>query len=243
MPSFDVVSEVDMHEVTNAVDQANREVGTRFDFKGSNAHYDRKEAEITLQAQVEFQLKQMLEILKDKLARRGVDVACLEVKDAETSLNQARQQVVLRQGLDSALARDIVKRIKDAKLKVQVAIQGDKVRVTGKKKDDLQEVIALLRGAKLELPLQFNNFRDCHSIAMAPRRLDAAQRALAVRAYSPACGERITAASPSKQPASLLFQIADEADHIEAPLEMVAVKIFHEYPEAVADVVAGRELS
>jgi len=160
MPSFDVVSEVDMHEVTNAVDQANREVGTRFDFKGSNAHYDRKEAEITLQAQVEFQLKQMLEILKDKLARRGVDVACLEVKDAETSLNQARQQVVLRQGLDSALARDIVKRIKDAKLKVQVAIQGDKVRVTGKKKDDLQEVIALLRGAKLELPLQFNNFRD-----------------------------------------------------------------------------------
>src|SRR3569623_2045009 len=147
MPSFDVVSEVDMHEVTNAVDQANREVGTRFDFKGSNAHYDRKEAEITLQAQVEFQLKQMLEILKDKLARRGVDVACLEVKDAETSLNQARQQVVLRQGMDSALARDIVKRIKDAKHKVQVAIQGDKVRVTSKKKADLLEVIALIRRA------------------------------------------------------------------------------------------------
>lgn len=160
MPSFDVVSEVDMHEVTNAVDQANREVGTRFDFKGSNARYDRKEAEITLHAEVDFQLKQMLEILKDKLARRGVDIACLEIKDAETSLKEARQQVVLRQGLDSNLARDIVKRIKDAKLKVQAAIQGDKVRVTGKKKDDLQEVIALLRGAKLDLPLQFNNFRD-----------------------------------------------------------------------------------
>ena len=160
MPSFDVVSEVDMHEVTNAVDQANREVTTRFDFKGSNTRYERAEAEITLHAQVDFQLKQMLEILKDKLARRGVDVACLEVKDPETSLNQARQQVILRQGLDGALARDVVKRIKDAKLKVQAAIQGDKVRVTGKKKDDLQEVIALLRGSKLELPLQFNNFRD-----------------------------------------------------------------------------------
>lgn len=160
MPSFDVVSEVDMHEVTNAVDQANREVGTRFDFKGSNARYERKEAEITLHAEVDFQLKQMLDILKDKLARRGIDVACLDVKDAETSLKEARQQVMLRQGLDSALARDIVKRIKDAKLKVQAAIQGDKVRVTGKKKDDLQEVIALLRGAKLDLPLQFNNFRD-----------------------------------------------------------------------------------
>ena len=160
MPSFDVVSDVDMHEVTSAVDQANREVGTRYDIKGSNAHNDRKEAQITLQAQVEFQLKQMLEILKDKLARRGVDVACLEVKDADTSLNQARQQVALRQGLDSALARDIVKRIKDVNLMVQVAILGDKVRVTGNKKDDLQEVIALLRGAKLELPLQFNNFRD-----------------------------------------------------------------------------------
>lgn len=160
MPSFDVVSEVDMHEVTNAVDQANREVTTRFDFKGSNARYERAEAEITLHAQVDFQLKQMLEILKDKLARRGVDVACLEVKDPETSLNQARQQVILRQGLDGTLARDVVKRIKDAKLKVQAAIQGDKVRVTGKKKDDLQDVIALLRGSKLELPLQFNNFRD-----------------------------------------------------------------------------------
>ena len=160
MPSFDVVSEVDMHEVTNAVDQANREVTTRFDFKGSNAKFERNEATVTLSAQVDFQLKQMLDILKDKLARRGVDIGCLEVKDPEIALNQARQQVILRQGLNGPLAKDIVKRIKESKLKVQAAIQGDKVRVTGKKRDDLQEVIALLRKEKLELPLQYNNFRD-----------------------------------------------------------------------------------
>ena len=160
MPSFDVVSEVDMHEVTNAVDQANREVGTRFDFKGSDARFERKEAEITLTAQVDFQLKQMMDILKDKLARRGVDIGCLEIKDPEIALNQARQTAILRQGLEGKLARDVVKLIKDAKLKVQAAIQGDKVRVTGKKRDDLQDVIAMLRKEKLELPLQFNNFRD-----------------------------------------------------------------------------------
>lgn len=160
MPSFDVVSEVDMHEVSNGVDQANREVGTRFDFKGSNARYDRNEAEITLHAQSDFQLKQMLEILKDKLVRRNVDIACLEIKDPELSGKEARQVVILRQGLDAPLCREVVKLIKDAKLKVQAAIQGEKVRVTGKKRDDLQEVIALLRGAKLAMPLQFNNFRD-----------------------------------------------------------------------------------
>jgi len=160
MPSFDVVSEVNMHEVTNAVDQANREVATRFDFKGSNARFERNESEITLYAQVDFQLKQMLDILKDKLARRGVDVHCLEIKDPEIALNQARQIVTLRQGLDGPLAKEIVKRIKDEKLKVQASIQGEKVRVTGKKRDDLQEVIAMLRKEKLALPLQFNNFRD-----------------------------------------------------------------------------------
>ena len=160
MPSFDVVSEVDMHEVTNAVDQANREVTTRFDFKGSNAKFERNESVVTLQAQVDFQLKQMLDILKDKLARRGVDVGCLEVKDPEIALNQARQTVTLRQGLNGPLAKEIVKRIKESKLKVQSAIQGEKVRVTGKKRDDLQEVIAMLRKEKLELPLQYNNFRD-----------------------------------------------------------------------------------
>lgn len=160
MPSFDVVSEVDMHEVSNGVDQANREVGTRFDFKGSNARYDRSEAEITLHAQSDFQLKQMLEILKDKLVRRNVDIACLEIKDPELAGKEARQVVILRQGLDAALCREVVKLIKDAKLKVQAAVQGEKVRVTGKKRDDLQEVMALLRGAKLAMPLQFNNFRD-----------------------------------------------------------------------------------
>ena len=160
MPSFDVVSEVDMHEVTNAVDQANREVTTRFDFKGTDARFERNEAEITLHAQVDFQLQQMLDILNEKLAKRGVDIACLEVKEPEVALNHARQSVTLRQGLDAPLAKDIVKRIKEAKLKVQAAIQGDKVRVTGKKRDDLQEVIAMLRKEKLALPLQYNNFRD-----------------------------------------------------------------------------------
>ncbi len=160
MPSFDVVSEVDMHEVTNAVDQANREVSTRFDFKGADARYERKEAEITLHAQVDFQLKQMLDILNEKLARRGVDIACMEIKEPEIALNHARQAAILRQGLDAPLAKEIIKRIKDAKLKVQATIQGEKVRVTGKKRDDLQEVIAMLRKAELALPLQFNNFRD-----------------------------------------------------------------------------------
>ncbi len=160
MPSFDIVSEVEMHEVNNAVDQANREVTTRFDFKGSNAKFERSDAEITLHAQVDFQLQQMLDILNEKLARRGVDIACLEVKEAEIALNHARQSVILRQGLDAPLAKEIIKRIKDAKLKVQATIQGDKVRVTGKKRDDLQEVIAMLRKEKLVLPLQFNNFRD-----------------------------------------------------------------------------------
>ncbi len=160
MPTFDIVSEVDMHEVNNAVDQANREVTTRFDFKGSNAKFERDEAQITLHAQVDFQLQQMLDILNEKLARRGVDIACLEVKEPEIALNHARQSVILRQGLDAPLAKDIIKRIKDAKLKVQATIQGDKVRVAGKKRDDLQEVIAMLRKDKLALPLQFNNFRD-----------------------------------------------------------------------------------
>jgi len=160
MPSFDVVSEVDMHEVTNGVDQANREVTTRFDFKGSNAKFERNEAEVTLSAQTDFQLKQMLDILQEKLARRGVDIACLDIKEPEIALNRARQAVTIKQGLDAPLAKDIVKRIKEAKLKVQAVIQGDKVRVTGKKRDDLQSAIALLRNEKLELPLQFINFRD-----------------------------------------------------------------------------------
>ncbi len=160
MPSFDVVSEADMHEVTNAVDQANREVSTRFDFKGTNAQFELNEAVITMKAEAEFQLQQMLDILQTKLNRRGVDIACLEMGEPQPSGKQVRQEVTVRQGLDSVLSKKIVKLIKDAKLKVQAAIQGDKVRVSGKKRDDLQQVIAMLKEAKLDLPLQYNNFRD-----------------------------------------------------------------------------------
>ena len=160
MPSFDIVSEVDMHEVTNAVDQANREVTTRFDFKGSNARYEQNEAEILMKAESEFQLNQMLDILQTKLNRRGVDIACLESGDVEQAGKEARQLVTLRQGIDAPLARKIVKMVKDRKMKVQAAIQGEKVRVTGKKRDDLQQVIAMIKEANLEMPLQYENFRD-----------------------------------------------------------------------------------
>jgi len=160
MPSFDVVSEVDMHEVANAVDQANREVGTRFDFKGSDAGYQLDGAEVVLEAESEFQLRQMLDILQTKLTRRGVDIEGLEIHEPEARGKRALQRVTLRQGVDRDLARKIVKLIKEGKFKVQAAIQGEKVRVTGKKRDELQRVIAMLREAKLGLPLQFENFRD-----------------------------------------------------------------------------------
>lgn len=160
MPSFDVVSELDGHEVANAVDQANREVDTRFDFKGTGAKFEVADFVVSLEAEADFQLKQMVDILTQKLSKRGIDVACMKVEDPEIALNKARQKIILRHGIDSDNARKLVKRIKDAKLKVQAQIQGDQVRVTGKKRDDLQDVIALLKGAELELPLQFTNFRD-----------------------------------------------------------------------------------
>ena len=160
MPSFDIVSELDWHEVTNAVDQANREIGTRYDFKGVNASYELKDKSILMEAQAEFQLQQMLDVLRTKLVGRKIDVRCLDVKDPETANMRARQEVVLRQGLDQALCKKITKLIKDQKMKVQTQVQGEQVRVTGKKRDDLQAVMALLREADLELPLQFNNFRD-----------------------------------------------------------------------------------
>lgn len=160
MPSFDIVSEIDMHEAANAVDQSNREVGTRFDFKGSGARCELNDSVITLQAENEFQLQQMLDILQPKLAKRGIDILCLKVDPPQVSGKQARQTVTLRQGIETTLAKDIVKRIKESKLKVQAAIQGEQVRVTGKKRDDLQDVMALLRKAELDMPLQFNNFRD-----------------------------------------------------------------------------------
>ena len=160
MPSFDVVSELDEHEVTNAVDQANRELTQRFDFKNVAARYELKEFVVTVHAEVEFQLKQMLDILKTRLSKRGIDVACIEVKDAQTNLAAARQDVLLRHGVDQDSGRQLVKLIKESKLKVQASIQGDKVRVTGKQRDDLQDAMALLRKAKVDRPLQFNNFRD-----------------------------------------------------------------------------------
>lgn len=160
MPSFDVVSEVDKHEVTNAVDQANREVGTRFDFKGVDATFEQNEYIVTLTAEAEFQVQQMLDILRNKLIKRSVDVGCIETADIEMSGMKAKMDVTLRQGIDAPLAKKIVKLIKDKKMKVQAAIQGDQVRVSGKKRDDLQSVIAMLKGEDLGLPLQYNNFRD-----------------------------------------------------------------------------------
>jgi cyclic-di-GMP-binding protein len=160
MPSFDVVSEFDAHEARNAVDQANREVDTRFDFKGTGSKFEQDGQVITLKSETEFQLEQMLTILRQKLAKRGIDIACLKEEEPEITGSEARQQVVLRQGIDTPLARDLVKQIKGSKLKVQAAIQGEKLRVTGKKRDDLQAAIALLKEADAGLPLQFENFRD-----------------------------------------------------------------------------------
>ncbi len=160
MPSFDVVSELNAHEVSNAVDQANRELQQRFDFKNTGASFTLEEFMVTMRAEVEFQLKQMLEILKIRLSKRGIDISCLEVNDPLTNLAEARQQVILKQGIDQEVGKKLSKLIKESGLKVQAAIQGQKVRITGKKRDDLQEAIALIRGAKLDMPLQFENFRD-----------------------------------------------------------------------------------
>jgi hypothetical protein len=160
VPSFDVVSELNAHEVANAVDQANRELSQRFDFKDTGARFELEDSTITLAAEVDFQLKQMLDILKLRLGKRGVDLSCLDVKESETTLATARQQVLLKQGIDADTGRKVTRLIKDSKLKVQASVQGDKVRIAGKQRDDLQAAIQLLRGAKVDLPLQFNNFRD-----------------------------------------------------------------------------------
>ena len=160
MPSFDIVSEVDIHELNNAVDQANREVANRFDFKGVDAEFSLTDSVITVSAEVDFQIKQMLDILKGKLVKRGIDVACLKEGEISVSGQRATLPVTVQQGIESDLARKIVKLVKDTKFKVQTAIQGEKLRVTGKKRDDLQQVIALLKDANLGIPLQYNNFRD-----------------------------------------------------------------------------------
>ncbi len=160
MPSFDIVSELDAHEVANAVDQASREVSTRFDFKGTNAKFEMKEFVITLSAQADFQLKQMMDILRLKLSKRGVDVLCMKIDDAIVSGNSAKQVVTLRQGIETELGKKVQRLIKDSKLKVQAAIQDKQIRVTSKSRDELQETMALVRSAKLDMPFQFTNFRD-----------------------------------------------------------------------------------
>ncbi len=160
MPSFDIVSEVDTHELTNAVDQANRELTTRFDFKGVDASFERNDAVITQSAPSEFQLQQMTDILRARLAARKIDIRCLELGDVETNLAGARQKVTVKQGIERDLAKKINTAIKDAKLKVDSQINGDKLRVIGKKRDDLQAAMTLLRSQEFELPLQFDNFRD-----------------------------------------------------------------------------------
>jgi len=160
MPSFDIVSELDLHEVTNAVDQSNREVSNRFDFKGTDSRFEQSENVVTIFAEAEFQVNQLMDILENKLVKRGVDVTCLDKGDIEAAVNEARQQVTLRQGLDAVQTKKLVKLVKDSKVKVQASIQGEKVRVNGKKRDDLQAVMGLLRESQFEMPLQFDNFRD-----------------------------------------------------------------------------------
>ncbi|MEE9423223.1 MAG: YajQ family cyclic di-GMP-binding protein [Gammaproteobacteria bacterium] len=160
MPSFDAVSEVDLQEVMNAIDQTAREVGNRFDFKGSSAGVSNKENQITVKADNEFQLGQVKDILNLKLAKRGIDILSLKAGKVEAGNNQVRQTIEVQQGINQDTSRKIVKLIKEKKLKVQASIQGEKVRVTGKKRDDLQNVIGLLNDSKLDVPLQFINFRD-----------------------------------------------------------------------------------
>lgn len=160
MPSFDVVSEVDVHELTNAVDQANRELTTRFDFKGVDAGFALDQGSIALHAPSDFQLQQMADILKARLIARRIDPRALEYGDIETNVAGARQKVKVQQGIGRELARKLQGVLKDARLKVDSQINGEKLRVNGKKRDDLQEAIALLRGTEFELPLQFDNFRD-----------------------------------------------------------------------------------
>ena len=160
MPSFDVVSDFDAHEASNAIDQANREVGTRFDFKGTGSKFVLDGQLITLTSESDFQLQQMLDIMRQKLAKRGIDLACLEEREPEMTGKEAHQTVLMQKGIESDLARKLVKMIKSSKLKVQAAIQGDKLRISGKKRDDLQSAIAFFKESDVDIPLQYENFRD-----------------------------------------------------------------------------------
>ena len=161
MPTFDIVSKLDKHELTNAIDQANKEVTTRYDFKGTDSEFELKDTTVNMITQSDFQLDQMYDILVQKVNRRGIDIKCMERGDADIQLKTAKQSIEMKEGLDAPLAKKIIKAIKESKLKVQAASQGDSIRVTGKKRDDLQSVMQLLKSMEdLDLPLQFNNFRD-----------------------------------------------------------------------------------
>lgn len=161
MPSFDIVSEVDMHELNNALDQSNREVGTRFDFKGIDASFELdNDSNIKVSAEADFQIQQMLEMLRSKMIKRGIDTKSLKEGDVQLVGQKASMIVTVQQGIEADIARKIVKAVKEAKLKVQTAIQGDKLRVMGKKRDDLQQVMALLKEGSYGVPLQHDNFRD-----------------------------------------------------------------------------------
>lgn len=160
MPSFDVVSEVDKHELANAVDQANRELAKRFDFNGVDAQFEQTDYVVTQTAPSVFQLNQMLDILRARLVARNIDVRCLEIAEPTENVSGARRQITVRQGIEQAISKKLIAALKSAKLKVEAQINGDKLRVTGKKRDDLQAAIALLRKTDVDLPLQFNNFRD-----------------------------------------------------------------------------------
>jgi len=161
MPSFDIVSEANMHELTNAIDQANKEVTTRYDFKGTDTRFEfADEKIISMHTKSDFQLTQMIDILQSKMFKRGIDIKFLDVQKMHESAKGVRQEVHIKQGLESDTAKKMVKMIKDKKMKVQAAIQGEKLKVTGKKRDDLQDVIAMFKGSDLKVPLTYENFRD-----------------------------------------------------------------------------------
>ena len=160
MPSFDIVSEVDTHELTNAVDQANREIGNRFDFKGSNAKITLKESVVSLEAEVEFQVKQIYDVVTQKMAKRGIDLECVSKGKTVEANKRATMDITINQGISTEIGKKISRLLKESKMKVQSQIQGEKVRVTGKKRDDLQQAMQLLKEQNLGVPLQFNNFRD-----------------------------------------------------------------------------------
>ena len=160
MPSFDVVSEIDHHELTNAVDQTNREVGNRFDFKGSNSRVEQGDGMLNVESQSDFQIKQIVDILHQKMVKRGLDIRSLVEAEVELRGSRAYLTITVNEGIEKDLARKIVKMVKERKMKVQAAIQGEQVRITGKKRDDLQQAIAMLKESNIDKPLQFNNFRD-----------------------------------------------------------------------------------